>query len=371
MNNKYHFLDARYSQVKLHRKLRSFIMIPSKKRFYELDAFRGLAALAVVFYHYTTRYNYFYPTNDMFGDFEFKYGYLGVNLFFIISGFVIYLTLDKCSKLGEFAYKRIIRLYPAYIISVVLTFTVVTLFGLAGQEVSIKNAIINLTMLSGFVNVPYVDGAYWSLTTELTFYFIMALLFFWKLLNKIVIVSMLWLSIGLIHLTLPELLFQNIRQYIELMGILNFCHLFIAGIMFYLLRANNHKKYYGILLLCLVYEFLLNGVLVGSIVLSFFILFYLIVLGKLQFLNHSALVFLGTISYSLYLVHQNIGYVILNIMNDWNLTHPIYIALPIVISVLLASIITFYIEKPIQAYLIKRYPVMKGEKLIKTSRKAV
>ena len=346
-------------------------MISSKKRFFELDAFRGLAALAVVFYHYTTRYNYFYPTNNMFGDFEFKYGYLGVNLFFIISGFVIYLTLDKCSKLGEFAFKRMIRLYPAYIIAVVLTFTIVTLFGLSGQEVGIKEAVINLSMLSGFVNVPYVDGAYWSLTIELTFYFIMALLFFWKLLDKIEIVSLLWLSIGFIHLIVPEFLFQNIQKYIELVGILNFCHLFIAGIMFYLLKANNHKKYYGILLLCVVYEFLLNGAFVGSIVLSFFILFYLIVLGKLQFLNHSALVFLGTISYSLYLVHQNIGYVIINIMNSWNLTHPIYIVIPILISVLLASTITFKIEKPIQSYLLKRYTVMKGDKVFKSSRKAV
>ncbi|MCA0987042.1 acyltransferase family protein [Guptibacillus algicola] len=346
-------------------------MTNTKQRFFELDAIRGLAALAVVFYHYTTRYNDFYPRNEMFGDFEFKYGYLGVNLFFIISGFVIYLTLDKCTKLSDFGIKRVIRLYPAYIIGVLLTFTIVAVFGLAGQEVGLNEAIINLSMLSGFLNVPYVDGAYWSLTIELTFYFIMALLFFWKLLNKIEVFSLLWLSVGFIHLTIPDALYQNLRSYIELMGILNFCHLFIAGIMFYLLRTNYHKKYYGVLILCLVYEFLLNGVLLGSIVLSFFILFYFIVLGKLHFLNHKGLVFLGTISYSLYLVHQNIGYVILNNMDSWNLTHPLYIVIPILISILLASLVTFYIEKPIQSYLLKRYTTMKGEKVYKSRRKAV
>ena len=62
-------------------------MIKSK-RIESLDALRGLAALAVMLRHYTTIFSVDYDVPSNF-NFEFKYGYLGVELFFLISGFVI------------------------------------------------------------------------------------------------------------------------------------------------------------------------------------------------------------------------------------------------------------------------------------------
>lgn len=333
-----------------------------KKRFYELDVLRGLAAIAVVFYHYTTRYHEFYPENDMFRGLDFKYGYLGVNLFFIISGFVIYLTINKCESIIEFIYKRGIRLYPAYIVAVILTFSIVSLVGLDGQEVGMTAAIINLSMLSGFLNVPYVDGAYWSLTVELMFYFMVGMLFFWGVIKKVELTSIIWLSIAFITFFLSNVWTNNLLGYVKLIGILEFCHLFIAGIMFYLLKSNHKKSYYAILIFCLTYEFFLDGLMVGLIVTSFFVLFYLIVLGKLHFLNNKLLIFVGTISYSLYLVHQNIGYVVINMLETRNLVHPLWIIIPFGLSILLASFITFYIEKPAQKYMRSKYMVMKEKK---------
>ncbi|MEK4129105.1 acyltransferase [Solibacillus sp. FSL W8-0474] len=84
----------------------------SKDRLTELDALRGLAALAVVIFHYTTRYN------ELFGHekssyLNFTFGHMGVNLFFMISGFVIFMTLRRINNVKEFAIKRAFRLYPA------------------------------------------------------------------------------------------------------------------------------------------------------------------------------------------------------------------------------------------------------------------
>src|SRR5258708_28703021 len=79
-------------------------------RFEEIDVLRGIAALVVVVFHYSghcVRY---------FGDFPFyfTYGRHGVDLFFIVSGFVIYFTLEKSRNWRDFAFSRFSRLYPVY-----------------------------------------------------------------------------------------------------------------------------------------------------------------------------------------------------------------------------------------------------------------
>ena len=82
-------------------------------RVLELDALRGLAALAVVFYHYTTRFD------QLFGHtfplpWSVSWGHYGVDLFFMLSGFVILMTLERTSDSWKFAWGRFSRLYPAY-----------------------------------------------------------------------------------------------------------------------------------------------------------------------------------------------------------------------------------------------------------------
>ena len=75
----------------------------------ELDALRGMAAMAVVVFHYTTR-----ARNNGVQLFDFEIGHYGVQLFFCVSGFVIYWTLERSKTLMDFAVSRFSRLYPAY-----------------------------------------------------------------------------------------------------------------------------------------------------------------------------------------------------------------------------------------------------------------
>lgn len=82
-------------------------------RLVEVDALRGVAALAVVLFHYTTRFT------DLFQPgvppaVSFPGGHYGVNLFFIISGFVIFMTLEKTARPLDFVVSRFSRLFPAY-----------------------------------------------------------------------------------------------------------------------------------------------------------------------------------------------------------------------------------------------------------------
>ena len=326
------------------------------ERLIELDALRGLAALSVMLYHYTTRYN------QLFGHvkanyFEFEYGNFGVQVFLIISGFVIFMTINKIKSVKEFALKRAVRLYPAYITSVILTFTLVSIFSLKGRETSLLEALFNLTMLQGFIPfdlIPHVDGAYWSLKVELTFYFFMGCIFSLKLINKIEIPLIIWLSFAFILRGISLFSDNFIINALMVYGILSYCHLFIAGIMFYMLRDTKKKSYYFIIFACLFYEFLYNGLFRGTVVLIFFSIFYMLISGKLGFIAKKPLIFLGTISYSLYLIHQNIGYIIINFMEKNGFVNEFYILIPILISIGLATAITFLIEKPLQNMIISK-----------------
>src|SRR4051812_27686862 len=87
-----------------------------RTRLSELDALRGMAAMAVLLFHYTghaVRYFHDFP-------FYWSLGNRGVQLFFGISGFVIFWTLDRSSTLADFAYSRVTRLYPTYWLSLML-----------------------------------------------------------------------------------------------------------------------------------------------------------------------------------------------------------------------------------------------------------
>lgn len=138
----------------------------------ELDLFRFVAALSVVFFHYCFAA---YATGRLTQSPNLtlsavaKYGYLGVELFFMISGFVILMTASSGSFKGFFV-SRFVRLYPAFWAACTLTFVVAFWFAKDRPSVTFGEYLVNLSMLSGFFGVPSVDGAYWSLFVELRFY---------------------------------------------------------------------------------------------------------------------------------------------------------------------------------------------------------
>ncbi len=101
----------------------------ARSRVSELDLLRFFAAFSVLLYHYTFRG---YAAGDMsimpyplLAPIS-KYGYLGVDLFFLISGFVILMSASSGS-LKRFAISRIVRLYPAFWVCCTVTFIAIIL----------------------------------------------------------------------------------------------------------------------------------------------------------------------------------------------------------------------------------------------------
>lgn len=340
-----------------------------RKRFTEIDALRGLAALAVVLFHYTTRYEKRF--GEVSGGFSeiFSLGEYGVQLFFIISGFVIYMSILKVKSVSDFAIKRSFRLYPAYIFAVVLTFTVVSLASISQLKIDIIPALINLTMFQDFLGAPRVDGVYWTLRVEMTFYILMAFLLFFKVEKKVMPIVISWLVfsvfIQLVHNSVDTHMTALIREF----SIASFSHLFIIGIMFYCIwQHGNQLKYHAVIASCIAYDLTFMSIENALITLCFVATFYLVINNKLQFLGSRFLVFFGTISYPLYLIHQNIGYVVINQMHAMGLTHPIFTVMLVGATVLTAYLIFRYVETPVQNAL---YKIYKGQQKPKAKKKMI
>ncbi|WP_100658714.1 acyltransferase family protein [Alteromonas flava] len=276
-------------------------------RLTELDALRGIAALAVVIYHMVYRYHELYGHQGLPVYWSY-FGQYGVQLFFMISGFVIYWTVDRITVPREFVISRFARLYPVYWVAVGLTFAVISLVGLAGREVSLLQALANLSMFHEYFAVVHVDGVYWTLTLELTFYawILLLLVLRWQQYASLCLLILVCAN-GLLNLI--EITWRPLH----LLTLDGYGHFFLLGVLVFDWEQQRNRMlcYMGIGAV-LAATVINNNILQIAIYLTLIGLFVLAVRSRLKALRQPVLVWLGAISYSLYLIHQNIGYVLLN-----------------------------------------------------------
>ncbi len=326
------------------------IEIGHSSRLTTLDSLRGIASLMVVFYHFSTVY--FQEFTNITSITTFSIGHFGVDLFFILSGFVIFMSIRNVRSTTEFIAKRIVRLYPSYWISLVITYLAISYFGLTpGRETTLKEAIVGLSMLQGFIGYPNVDTSYWSLRPEIVFYFFISIILFFNLLKNldlaILIISCLLVLDSYFHF---PLLFSRILN-------IPFCGYFFSGILFYKLYSGEKKWYYysGIISFCIINSIISKHPYSLVVIPLIYIVFFLFLYQKLSFLENKYLVFMGTISYPLYLIHQNVGLVIL-VQIKKHFPNSNYLGgfiVAIFVVILLATIITKYLEPAVSKILRK------------------
>jgi peptidoglycan/LPS O-acetylase OafA/YrhL len=328
------------------------------RRLLELDALRGIAAIGVVLFHYLVAFVDIYdrPT-EIFPLFRyFRYGSHGVELFFIISGFVIFMSLERTNNSSDFIFGRFSRLYPTYWTAVILSFTVVTIARLPDLQIDLKDALVNLTMLQEFLNVPHIDGNYWTLEVELSFYVIMLFLHVTKILRRVNLVAISWLILISTNLLLEKLNIFSIEPRIKTFLILDRAHFFIIGMLLYKIFSNKNVSHkYFIICICLLFSLLKGGVESLLFASLFTAIFIAVIKGKLVFINQKFLLFLGTISYSLYLTHLQLGLVTIKTLERLGVNLNIGIAVALCLAILVATAITFFIEQPAIRFLKSRY----------------
>jgi peptidoglycan/LPS O-acetylase OafA/YrhL len=156
-------------------------------RLISLDVLRGIAVTMVLGWHYFSdpTYAVLFPFGDTLFSL-FKYGAMGVNLFFIISGFVIALTLDASPTPLNFIRRRFCRLWPALTFWAIVAFVLLSVSSspFAQHRPHWFDLLPSLTLIPGAVFAPFfpqidlVNGTYWTLLVEVQFYLVAAAIFF-------------------------------------------------------------------------------------------------------------------------------------------------------------------------------------------------
>ncbi len=330
---------------------------PSANRVGEIDLLRFLAAMAVVLFHYTFRgYAASNYSPMAFADISpvTKYGYLGVELFFLISGFVILMTASSGS-LNKFIASRIARLYPAFWFGCTLTFIAIFIFGGERFSADVKQFLLNLTMLHEFIHVKSIDGVYWTLTIELKFYAMVVLVLLLRQIHRAEAFLAAWLAVSIALIFFPS---YRLREIL----IVDYSPYFVAGAVCFLIYKRGWSlnrlamimvsltlAIYGALrslaIIEKMYSTPFDGALIAAIICSFFVVMALIASRKLTIVTKRNWTLVGTLTYPLYLIHQNIGYMMLGYAHTRVNS---YVALFTVIGLMLLAsyAVHRFVEKP-------------------------
>lgn len=358
-----------------------------------LDGLRGVAALMVVAFHFMARWTdtlhvqSLYSYGDIFLDWfpPLRYfGIMGVQLFFVISGFVIMLTLTRCTGLLDFAGRRAARLWPTMFVCATLTTLLVNGTGIHARFEGVGYwEVLSIEYISSILffdpgltgrlldydgRLWWADGVYWTLWVEVRFYLLIALVF-WISPRKYFLWS--WAAIQgfstsltflnswdiVSHIPLPiEVLFQPNRLLWFTIG--------ICGYFFWKKELTRPVLIAG--------AFALIDLLTGRIIdpssgftegaLTWTVIYAVILAPFILFILRSPvmsifatrwLVTIGLASYPLYMFHERVGIIATTYLSDWGV--PPLLALVVTVAALIAFAIFLsrILENPAKSLILK------------------
>ncbi len=326
-------------------------------RLVELDALRGIAAVVVMLFHYTTRYDQLYG-HETPTAFSLPWGHYGVNLFFMISGFVIFMTLHRISRPLDFIVSRFSRLFPAFWVAVVITWLLTNAMALPDKEVGAGTAFMNLFMIHGLLNIPHVDGVYWTLEIELLFYTMALTLYLLGRLDRVHVALAALLALRLTYFLALQLGGIELSWTLSHVLILRYIAWFVCGVMVYrrvAMPEATPRQDRALLLSAIALMAIVDGLAIGLMAASLTFVFRAAVLGKLPWLANPVFAWLGSISYTLYLLHENIGWGLMLHLERAGYSSNLAITLATVIALAMATALTKLVEIPAMNWLRKTY----------------
>jgi peptidoglycan/LPS O-acetylase OafA/YrhL len=296
------------------------------KRLPALDLLRFTAATAVVLYHYISCF----PTPVEAAGVAVsaasavtRYGYLGVDLFFIISGFVILWSSQNRTPMA-FAESRAGRLFPSFWVAMMLAALAIVALPHTAAAVDLPAITApllagNATMIPGVIGVQMIDGAYWTLEIEIRFYALVFCLLLLRQMRRVEVWLHLWLAAALLCATF------EMPWAVRFLALEPYGPLFAAGCFFYLVldKGWSPSRTAGVLVSAALAAWMSvrqradfitpdaeSAVAAPIIVLSFFGLFALLPLLSRMATNARLAFRLGALTYPLYLVHGTIGHLV-------------------------------------------------------------
>ena len=349
-----------------------------------LDSFRAIAILMVIFFHFFSRWTALYPYTTSY-DF-FGYGKYGVHFFFMISGFVIFFTLEKTTTFKQFWKNRFIRLFPSMFFASVLTYLFFTVFDtdfLFPTSHYLKNILVSLTfiqpdLISSLTHyrfeLDYISGSYWSLWVEIQFYFLAATVYyisskrfytyFFVIAGILVVISFL-----LSHIYSNSFLIIKLKALRSIFNLIIALPFFCLGSIFFIFYKNKVSQLKNPFFLKASFVFFIGFLFFNNyqdvgllgVILLFVLLFFLMVYypKSISFLNNKFLNAVGVSSYFLYLIHENLGVFLIHknllALERFYFLQPIYLILLIIaLSVLFTTYIESYVIRFLKILIKKR-----------------
>ncbi|MGI5166804.1 acyltransferase family protein [Spirillospora sp. CA-253888] len=340
---------------------------PARPRLAALDLLRFVAAGAVMMFHFTatTKGDWGVPHRELFPGMEWAvFGQYGVDLFFVISGFVILMSVWG-RRPGDFAVSRVSRLMPAYWFSVVLALVVFLATGIGPNEggksaVSmVERFLPNLTMMQNGAEVPPMEGLYWTLWVELHFYALISLLV-WRGVTYARCMGFMtaWLLLGLFAQEAGFKILQSLLMP-------EWAPYFIAGMAFYLIYTYGSNIMLWLMVgacWALSTHFAVKHVnrdifwpgvheaVVPVVITMIFAAMALVATHRLARVNWRGCTWLGALTYPLYLVHLTVTRPVIEwlrpSLDQWTI-----LGIMIAVALLSAYLIQRLVEKPGQRWL--------------------
>ncbi|MCX5050409.1 MULTISPECIES: acyltransferase [unclassified Streptomyces] len=332
-----------------------------RPRLYAVEGLRLVAALMVAVHHYVGSRRVDQPHNAVWGRpaseimptvFHFAtYGWIGVEVFFVISGFVICMSCWGRTP-RQFFVSRVIRLYPAYWFAIAFTTAVVLAVPGVWGRLKLRDVLLNLTMLQSGSGVASVDGVYWTLWSELRFYLLFMIVVATGLTyRKVVIFCCVW---GAAAMLAPVAKFHLLTLAANPDG----AWFFIAGLALYLMhRFGQDLLLWGILAMAWLMGQRQLGIRIddfehvsgwrGSAALFtvFLLALVAIALGATDRIRWKWLVTAGSLTYPLYLIHYVAGTALINRLRD-TMDARLLVVLVIAGFLVLSRLVHRLVERP-------------------------
>lgn len=275
----------------------------SNSKVTSLALLRGIAVLAVCFCHFGKPVATGEVLPGLFKTVG-EYGKYGVNIFFVISGFVIPFSLYKAKyEIKDyflFLYKRFLRLHPPYIVGLVLTL-IMAAASYHARHIPNPETPLSIFKSLFYLHAPQDNPVFWTLRIEAEYYIFIGL--FFVLLTKFPKAA---LVIGI-----PLLAVLTRTPVTAYSGLLTFLTPFLIGMTGYLIyvKGSNTIMEYAVLAALIIFSFVFEE-LAASIAATLTIICILYFRRPVSHIVE----FPGEISYSLYLIHFPLGIKLINLL---------------------------------------------------------
>ena len=347
------------------------------RRILELDACATLAAINLMLFHFTHVYAVKFGYTSPLG-FEWPYGAYGVEMFFILSGFVNSMSLLRRGKPRDFVAARMIRIVPIFMLVIVGNLWVMSFPPHASQPVTTAQFLANLTLMPRMFGYECLDPVMWTLQVEMMFYSTLVILYKIGALRRYFIG---WGTLLLLSLTVCPTLDALETSYgqtvwfgtasaIRNLMLLDFTPLFAIGFLLYMIKTDVGKKWQNILAIVVaasVFHSIDHGKHNPLATVLIIALVTASAYGRVPVLRLRPLVFVSTISYALYLFHNNLGCILIHRFDTAGVPPKLCFLIALAFSFSLATIVTLRIEQPITNRLRKAWESYRSRRQAETA----